>query len=200
MLEIFEDIIVWTVIIAILIIWLAITLLMCLQCVKEECEDGYNAFAGSFIILGGLSSWAAAYFDLPYYLAWGCAGGVIFTLLFVRTSTMREFRNTFLAYFSCTFWGCWIPKHNRAGNGTSSYMSSGEESEIISPYYTPKEREELERHADGLRSYGTTGDPYTSRNSEGQPIDSEGYIDFDTLRAENESYDDLGRSCDSAYD
>lgn len=190
MLEIFEDITVWTVIIAILIIWLAITLLMCLQCVKEECEDGYNAFAGSFIILGGLSSWAAAYFDLPYYLAWGCAGGVIFTLLFVRTSTMREFRNTFLAYFSCTFWGCWIPKHNRSNRRLCNNTSIPDDEGIdygLSPY----QQELINHFSEGMDRWGVRGDPIQARNENGIPLDSDGNTDWNAVEQETEHYNDL---------
>ena len=109
--KIFDELTAWDIILVSLACWLVLTLFSCMQKVKQDSEKAYLTFGSGLVIFGGLSGWLAYYLGSAYYLFWGVGGGTILTLLLIRTSAMREFRNLFLQNFAGTFWGCWLPSH-----------------------------------------------------------------------------------------
>lgn len=197
MFEIFEGLTAWNIILTILACWLILTLFSCMQKVKQEDEKAYLTFGTGFFIFGGLCGWLAYHPGSLYFLFWGCGGGTILTLLFIRTASMREFRRLFLQNFAGTFWGCWLPSRYKYSR-RCSYNYSDENQ--IDYSWEEWQRELAERHNEGMRIHGTTGDSDQSRNEQGLPVDSYGDPDWDTIEKENESYDDLERPCESAYD
>lgn len=186
--EIFDGLTAWDIILVSLACWLLLTLFSCMQKVKQDSEKAYLTFGSGLVILGGLSGWLAYYLGSAYYLFWGAGGGTILTLLLIRTSAMREFRNLFLQNFAGTFWGCWLPSHYRSGRRAYRHVYSIDDER---PDYSrePWQNELAERHADGVRVYGTFDNIDTNRNSEGLPLTTEDEVDWNAAREENERYD-----------
>ena len=196
MMKIFDGLTAWDIILISLACWLVLTLFSCMQKVKQDSEKAYLTFGSGLVILGGLSGWLAYYLGSAYYLFWGVGGGTILTLLLIRTSAMREFRNLFLQNFAGTFWGCWLPSRYRYSRCSYNYSDENQ----IDYSWEDWQKELAERHNEGMRIHGKTGDPDQSRNEQGLPVDSYGDPDWHTVEKENESYDDSDRPCDSAYD
>ena len=196
MMKIFDGLTAWNIILIILACWLLLTLFFCVQKVKQDSEKAYLTFGSGLVIFGGLSGWLAYYLGSAYYLFWGVGSGTILTLLLIRTSAMREFRNLFLQNFAGTFWGCWLPSHYRSGRRAYRYVPRGDEPETTFPNYTTEQEEELERFYKGMEIWGTQGEDGQERNAQGLPVDSYGDPDWDTIEKENDNYDEMEKSCD----
>lgn len=194
--KIFDGLTAWNIILIILACWLLLTLFFCVQKVKQDSEKAYLTFGSGLVIFGGLSGWLAYYLGSAYYLFWGVGSGTILTLLLIRTSAMREFRNLFLQNFAGTFWGCWLPSHYRSGRRAYRYVPRGDEPETTFPNYTTEQEEELERFYKGMEIWGTQGEDGQERNAQGLPVDSYGDPDWDTIEKENDNYDEMEKSCD----
>ncbi len=189
MMKIFDGLTAWDIILISLACWLVLTLFSCMQKVKQDSEKAYLTFGSGLVIFGCLSGWLAYYLGSAYYLFWGVGGGTILTLLLIRTSAMREFRNLFLQNFAGTFWGCWLPSHYRSGRRAYRYVPRGDEPETTFPNYTTEQEEELERFYKGMDELGIRGNPEQTRNSSGLPINSDGDPDWEVISEENAGYD-----------
>lgn len=188
--KIFDGLTAWDIILISLACWLVLTLFSCMQKVKQDSEKAYLTFGSGLVIFGCLSGWLAYYLGSAYYLFWGVGGGTILTLLLIRTSAMREFRNLFLQNFAGTFWGCWLPSHYRSGRRAYRHVYSIDDER---PDYSlsSQQQELMERFNEGMDRWGVRGDTAQARNDDGVPVDSDGDIDWNTTQEEAEHYNDL---------
>ena len=190
MMKIFDGLTAWDIILISLACWLVLTLFSCMQKVKQDSEKAYLTFGSGLVIFGCLSGWLAYYLGSAYYLFWGVGGGTILTLLLIRTSAMREFRNLFLQNFAGTFWGCWLPSRYRSGRRAYRHVYSIDDER---PDYSlsSQQQELMERFNEGMDRWGVRGDTAQARNDDGVPVDSDGDIDWNTTQEEAEHYNDL---------